>query len=100
MDYVGWTLLVALVVVIGVYLYVFIFKDVLEYKKAKVEIFAFVESYKKRCTDNNRFVVTVETLQDSFREYETKIIKKVWGELIDERLIVQDPLDQEWCIRK
>lgn len=78
---------------------VYVLEDWLTYRKAKGEIFAFVESYKKRCTGNNRFVVTVATLQDSFREYDTKVIEKVWHNLIDERRIVIDPQDNEWCIR-
>lgn len=68
-------------------------------KQARTEIFAYVESYKRKCTGNNRFVVTVPTLQDAFREYDTKTINKVWLELIKERVIVQDPEDHEWCIR-
>lgn len=78
---------------------VYLLQDWMMYRKAKGEIFAFVESYKKRCTGNNRFVVTVETLQDSFREYDTKVIEKVWKELVDDRRIVIDPQDQEWCVR-
>lgn len=79
--------------------YVYFIKDWLEYKSAKMEIEAFVLRYKRRCTGNNRFVVTVETLQDSFREYDTKIIEKVWQELVRNHVIVSDPQDQVWCIR-
>lgn len=78
---------------------VYMLQDWFAYRKAKGEIFAFVESYKKKCTGNNRFVVTVETLQDSFREYDTKVIEKVWHELVNTRRIVVDPQDQEWCVR-
>ena len=99
MDYVWGILLVSVAVVSTVYLYVFVIKDLIEYRKARTEIFAFVGSYKKRCTGNNRFVVTTESLQDSFREYEISIIKKVWEELIRERLIEQDTNDQEWVVR-
>jgi hypothetical protein len=81
------------------YLYVYVFFDKLEYRRAKKEVFAFVKSYKSRCTGNNRFEVTVASLQDSFREYDTNIINKVWLELIRERVIEQDPQDQVWCIR-
>ncbi len=79
--------------------YVMFVKDRLEYRKAKKDIFEFVKSYKKRCTGSNRFVVSIETLQDSFREYETKIIHRVWLELIHERIIEIDPQDGVWCIR-
>lgn len=71
----------------------------LEYRKAKSAIIPWVESYKKRCTAQNRFVVTVETLQDSFREFDTPTIERVWKILIDKRAIQQDPIDNEWCIR-
>ena len=70
-----------------------------DYKKARIEIFAYVEGYKRRCTGNNRFIVEVETLQDAFREYDTPTINKVWLELIKERVIEQDPLTNDWCIR-
>lgn len=99
MDYAGWGLLVIMCAIVLVYLYIFTVKDIFEYRKAKTNIFAFVESHKRKCTGNNRFVVTVESLQDSFREYETKIIQKVWLDLISARLIERDPLDQVWCIR-
>jgi transposase len=83
----------------GIYIYIFLIKDALDYRKAKKEIFPFVESYKKRCTGINRFVVTVETLQDSFREYNTPTINMVWLDLIKERVIEQDPQDGEWRVR-
>lgn len=70
-----------------------------KYEKVKREIFLFVKSYKRRCTGVNRFVVTVETLQDSFREYDTETINKVWLGLIKERIIEKDPQDGEWCVR-
>ena len=78
---------------------VYLLQDWMAYRRAKKEIFAFVDSYKRKCTGNNRFVVTVSTLQDSFREYDTKVIEKVWQELVDNRKIVTDPQDQEWCVR-
>lgn len=99
MDIVMWLILLVVLSLVVVFVYVFVIKDVSEYKKAKAEIFPFIKSYKKRCTGNNRFIVTVETLQDSFREYETKTIHKVWLELIRERLIEVDPQDNEWCVR-
>ena len=74
-------------------------QDWLAYRRAKKEIFVFVELYKYRCTGNNRFIVTVATLQDSFREYDTKIIERVWQDLVDTRKIVSDPQDSEWCVR-
>ena len=69
------------------------------YVKAKAEIFSFVKSYKMRCTESNRFVVTVPELQNIFREYETEIIVGVWLELVKEHVIEQDLRDGEWCIR-
>lgn len=100
MEIALYILSVVIVVVLIGYGYIYIMRDILDYKDAKKDIFAFVESYKKRCTGNNRFLVTVESLQDSFREYDTKTINKVWLDLIKERVIEQDPQDDEWCIRR
>lgn len=80
-------------------LYMYYLKDWVDYRRAKIEIESYVKAYKRRCTGNNRFEVTVETLQDVFREYDTKVINRVWLELIDGKLVVQDPYDQTWCIR-
>jgi N-glycosylase/DNA lyase len=76
------------------------FKDWFIRREAKKDIFTYVESYRKRCTGNNRFLVNVETLQNSFREYDTKTINEVWLQLINERVIEQDPNDNEWCVRQ
>jgi hypothetical protein len=100
MDYVWLGIAILIGLVSLAFVYVFVIKDEHEYKKAKADIFPFVESYKKKCTGMNRFVVTVPELQNVFREYETKIIKRVWLDLIKERVIEQDPLDDEWCVRK
>lgn len=93
------TLSTLVVIVVGWVVYLYGFKDWMDYQKAKGEIFAFVKGYKRRCTGNNRFVVTSTTLQDSFREYETSIIEKVWLDLIQERIIELDPQDNVWCVR-
>lgn len=89
----GW---VVVLVVFGVW---YIWFRVSDLQQARTEIFAYVESYKRKCTGNNRFIVTVETLQDAFREYDTPMINKIWLELIKERVIEQDPLTHDWCIR-
>ena len=100
MSIVGKAVLLTLVLSLVYYVVVvYLLQDWFAYRKAKGEIFVFVESYKKKCTGNIRFVVTVGTLQDSFREYDTKIIEKVWQKLADERKIVIDSQDNEWCIR-
>jgi hypothetical protein len=70
------------------------------YRKAKKLIFDYVKSYKRLCTGNNRFVVTVPVLQDVFREFNTDVIEKVWRDLVIEKIIQEDPMDGEWCIRK
>lgn len=88
---------VALFVWLTVYIYVW--SDKAEYKKAKREIFEYVKARKQRCKGSNRFVITVEVLQEVFPEFETKIIEKVWVALVNERVIQQDPLDNEWCLR-
>ena len=98
-----WILIISIcviiVVIIGIVWYAYFGQYVTDYNKAKKEIIPFVESYKKRCTGNNRFVVTKESLQDSFREYDIRTIEKVWLELIRLRLIQVDSQDQEWCIK-
>lgn len=96
-----WILITVGVVVIMIlaWLYVYVVKDWLEYKKAEEEIFTFVKSYKRLCTGNNRFIVTTETLQDSFRKYNIEVICKVWVKLVNDRVIQQDEQDKEWCIR-
>jgi hypothetical protein len=66
------------------------------YKEAE----SYVISYAWRCVGNNRFVVTPETLQNAFREYDMNEIRKVWVRLVDNHVIEQDPLDGEWCVRR
>jgi hypothetical protein len=73
--------------------------DYLRYRYAKNIIISYVQCYKRRCTGNNRFVVTVSELQNIFREFETHIIEKVWQDLINKHLIHQDAMDGEWCIK-
>lgn len=87
-----------LAIVIGAVWYIG-FKDWFIRREAKKDIFAYVKSYRKRCTGNNRFLVTVGVLQDAFREYDTATIEMVWLQLIKEHVIEQDPNDNEWCIR-
>jgi len=96
-----WTIVVISIVIglVAGYVYVYVLRDWLDYRKARKEIFAFVNSYKRRCTGNNRFIVTVESLQDSFREYSSNVIAKVWIELVNERIIETDPQDNVWCVR-
>ena len=88
-------------VIAGAWLVIYIYwwSDKTEYKKAKKEIFEYVKARKSRCSGANRFVVTVPVLQEVFPEFETKIIDKVWQDLVSDRVIQQDPQDQEWCLR-
>jgi len=99
MDWYVWTLIGIVIVWALGYIYIHIIKPWLEYRRAKKEIVSFVISYKRRCTGNNRFIVTVESLQDSFRTYNVSVITEVWLDLVHERVIEMDPQDQEWCIR-
>ena len=99
MDWYGWGIMAVLTIVGLGYTYIYVIKDWFEYRQAKRDIFDFVKSYKKRCNGANRFEVTVESLQDSFRIYNTTIITNVWLELIAERVIEQDPMDSLWCVR-
>ena len=89
---------VVLLVLVWMIWYLAYGKDWLDYRKARTEITEFVKGYKHRCNGSNRFVVTVPSLQDSFREYDTVIIERVWRELIKNHIIEQDPMDNEWCI--
>jgi len=87
-------------IVLGILVYlIWVWLETRKYKKAKMEIFDYVKSYKRLCTGNNRFIVTVATLQDVFREYNTNLIENVWQELVHERIIQQDQFDNEWCIK-
>ena len=99
MDKFGWGIIVIFVICVVGYTYIYVVKDWWEYREAKKEIFEFVKSYKGRCTGANRFVVTVEILQNSFRIYNTTTITNVWLDLVNERVIEQDEQDKEWCIR-
>lgn len=100
MDIVIYTIFVGIGLVgIGVLAYVYIIKEKLDYRKARQEIFVYVKSYETRAGGSNRFEVTVEILQDVFREYDTVIINKIWLDLIDEKVIEKDPYDNAWCIR-
>ena len=74
-------------------------RKIIRYQKAKEEIFNYVRSYKGRCSGANRFLVTISDLQDAFREYDTPLIEKVFQELIKNRVIERDPMDQEWCVK-
>lgn len=94
------SLTVSTIVVVVVVGYFWLLADWLEYRKAKKEIFEYAKQYKDRCTGGaNRFVVTVEILQSVFIEYDISTIHKVWLELVNERIVEQDPLDKTWCIR-
>jgi len=89
----GWV-----VVLIGALIWYLWFR-VTDYKRARTEIFAYVDAYKRKCSGANRFIVTVEALQDAFREYDTPTINKVWLELVKERVIERDSDDNEWCLK-
>ena len=90
---------VAIIAVVGIVVYRAYYKKYGEYKEAKEEIFRYVKKYKRRCTGNNVFPVTVENLQDAFREYDTVMIEKVHNDLITEHIIQWDVSYQEWCVK-
>jgi hypothetical protein len=72
--------------------------DIFFNRKMKV-VREYVLGYKRRCTGMNRFVVTKESLQDLFREHDNITIDRMWLQLVQERIIEQDPMDNEWCIK-
>jgi len=87
-------------VIVVAFVYFYWLEKWFMYRKAKKEIFNYARKYKDRCTGGaNRFVVTVDELQGIFIEYDTEVINKVWLDLIDQRIVEQDPLDKTWCIR-
>lgn len=88
-----------LAIVLGYFVYIIAIHDIIEYRKALRDIIPWVESYKSRCTGNNRFVVTPTTLQDAFREYDYEVVRKVWLKLANKKIIEKDPMDNEWVIR-
>lgn len=87
-----------LILVYGL-LYLVWLESWLDYRRARKEVIPWVQSYKARCRGNNRFVVTVPDLQDAFREYGTDTLEKVWKDLVNQKIIQQDPMDNEWCVR-
>ncbi len=87
------------VVVISYAVWSWVIADWWQYRKARKEILTYVKTYKSRCTQVNRFVVTVPELQNIFREYDTSVIERVWQDLVKLHIISQDPMDNEWCIR-
>lgn len=96
-----WYIVIGIIICIIVFviLYMYIFRYWFDYRKAKKEIIPYVQSYKRRCTGVNKFEVTVQSLQDSFREYDVKTIEKVWLDLVNAKVIERDPMDNEWCVR-
>lgn len=94
-----WVWLAVAVIVAVFVVYMYFIKDWVDYRRAKIEIVSYIKMYKRRCTGNNRFIVTIETLQNAFREYDTLVIEKVWLELVHEKLIEQDIQDNTWCVR-
>lgn len=70
-----------------------------KYQKVKDDIFNYVKSYKNRCTGHNKFVISVEILQDIFREYDTETIERVFRDLINEKVLSQNEFDKDWCIQ-
>lgn len=104
MNDIMWYVIFSTVMILALFIgsilwYVYVHKDENDYEKAKDDIFVYVKAYKKKCRGNNRFVVTVETLQDVFREYDTKTINRVWLDLIQDKIIEIDPYDGVWCVR-
>jgi len=58
-----------------------------------------IEEYKTRCTGANRFVLNETVLRELFPGYHHLVLRTVWKQLVAEKAIDKDPLDQEWCIR-
>ena len=93
-----WVSIVLFFIVTGILVYWVGLRDWLTHRKAKREIMLYIQSYRAKLTGENRFVVTVETLQAAFIEYETAVIQDVWIDLVQDKIIEQDPRDGEWSL--
>lgn len=91
--------LFTIILLVGIVIAIYKMIRYYQFYTASKNVREWVLSYQRRCTGNNRFIVTKQTLQDSFPEYNSDLIDKVWLMLVRERIIVEDPMDGEWCIR-
>jgi len=59
----------------------------------------WIEEYKSKLTGSNRFLLNEDVLLKAFPEYDQKTVRKVWTQLVVNRIVDRDPLDGEMCIR-
>jgi len=63
------------------------------------EVLLWIESHRGRLTGENRFILNEGILQLTFTEYPRDVIMAVWIKLIRDKVVIRDPMDNEWCIR-
>lgn len=90
--------MILIIAVIGWGIYEVFIRDLLQYRKAKRDVYAIMMSYKARTTGQNRFIVTVETLSQVFPDYDRQVLSRIWLELVHEKIVRQDVIDNEWVI--
>lgn len=94
------TVMVTLLVLMIMYaVYKLWLKDWLEYRKAHNDIYGVMVLYRQRTTGQNRFIITTETLRESFPDYDEEVITRVWLELVKDRIIEKHSIDNEWGIQ-
>ncbi len=71
-----------------------------EYRCARKSIYALIEEYESKLTGANRFIVNIDTLHNVFPYFDRKIITRIWKELRDTGIVVLDPMDNEWCMKR
>lgn len=55
--------------------------------------------YEERTGDENRFLVSMQYLQDVFPDHKKDVMRVCWKRLKDEGRIFQDGLDGAWVLR-
>lgn len=64
-----------------------------------VEIEAWLSGYRVRLTDQNRFIINLTLLCESFPEYSRDLLTDAWIEMIKRGYVQEDPLDKQWIVR-
>ena len=72
--------------------------DILEYRRAKREIFEWVEYHRRKIRSDNRYALTAEELKTYFPEYDINVIYDVWEALISEGRVMRHPFGGAWSI--
>jgi len=68
-------------------------------RKAWNDVDETLWDYQARTGDENRFLVSIQHLQEVFPEHKKDVMRICWKRLRDEGRIFQDPLDGAWVLR-